>query len=128
MNEKSKKITAAKSVEKPITATTFHEIMKDLETAEDNLVRILEIASETCEILQDAPLCDHDRIGQLATEYNENLQKTFKLVHNHVDILSMEPKLSETDNFTQELQRIDEMGKQLVEDRRKLDQQLLAKE
>jgi hypothetical protein len=40
----------------------------------------------------------------------------------------MEPKLSETDNFTQELQRIDEMGKQLVVDRRKLDQQLLAKE
>jgi hypothetical protein len=95
------------------TTASFYEALHDLEQAEDNILRVLEIASKTCEILQDAPLCDHDEIEKLATEYNDRLMQTYKLIHQHSNILEQEPILSEDDNFTEEIHHIDELAIEL---------------
>ncbi len=116
-------LTKSGDSEKTTTATAvtteggidYDQIMKDLESAEDNVIRILEIATTTTTLLQDAPLCDHKALTHLSTEYSELLLGAYHKIEKHLDIFEKEPLQLTNHTYEKEIQQLEALAQRLDE-------------
>jgi hypothetical protein len=93
---------------------SFEDTLKDLDNAEDGLLRVIQIATETCHCLQDLPVCDYEKIGKLSSEYNEQLQSVYSLIAKHLKILELEPKIKKKIDITGDLELLDKWSEELA--------------
>jgi hypothetical protein len=93
---------------------SFEDTLKDLDNAEDSLLRVIQIATETCDCLQDIPVCDYEKIGQLSTEYNGQLQSVYSLIAKHLKILELQPKIKKQFDVTADLELLDKWSEELA--------------
>ena len=63
---------------------TFNE----LNQAEDEILRLMEVAEETIHELERIPTCDYDKISNLSKEYLNNLQSIRSKIMNHTHLVN----------------------------------------
>lgn len=95
-------------------------ILKDLETAEDHLERIMGVATETIDQLLEFPLCDYEQIRKRTQEYTDRLKSVYKLIHQNSDILEIEPVVNDLTDVSVELSLLEKAKAELEEEERRL--------
>lgn len=79
-----------------MAASSTEQQMQDLDAAERNVFRILELAGATVAELQGVPACDMDKIGQLAEAYSTTVRDLRANLLAHADLMdSSQPAASE---------------------------------
>ena len=69
---------------------TFNE----LNQAEDEILRLMEVAEETIHELERIPTCDYNKIDNLSKEYLNNLQSIRSKIMNHSHLVNSNTLLS----------------------------------
>lgn len=66
---------------------THEEILQELDAAEAGIKRVMEIARDTMQELQQLPDCDYDRVQGLSQEYLETLKEVKDTLMEHSSTL-----------------------------------------
>ena len=65
----------------------LNNALNELKQAEEDIIRLMEVASETVNELERIPLCDYDKIDDLSKEYLSSLQSIRSKVINHTHLI-----------------------------------------
>ena len=96
------------------------DIIKNLEKLEDNLIRVLEIATETTNILkqpESALSCDYDALQTLSTEYSTSVSNLHKQLLEYGKVLVKPVSSAETNavSISLEIEQLNQTIEELAQ-------------
>ena len=65
----------------------LNNALNELNKAEEDIIRLMEVAQDTVNELERIPLCDYDKIDDLSKEYLSSLQSIRSKVMNHTHLI-----------------------------------------
>jgi len=68
--------------------------LNELNQAEEDVLRLMEVAEETIHELERIPTCDYNKIDNLSKEYLNNLQSIRSKIMNHSHLVNSNTLLS----------------------------------
>ena len=68
--------------------------LNELNQAEEDVLRLMEVAEETIHELERIPTCDYNKIDNLSKEYLNNLQSIRSKIMNHSHLVNSNSLLS----------------------------------
>jgi hypothetical protein len=79
---------------------TLNNALNELNQAEEDIIRLMEVASETVNELERIPLCDYDKIDDLSKEYLSSLQSIRSKVINHTHLIRSSNPITSSSSST----------------------------
>lgn len=87
--------------------------IEQLEIAENEILKSLEIAAKTCSNLQRTPCCDNDQLSKDSADYAKSLVKAHDLISAHVYYLAKPLSSRENIEYRSEISKLDQRISQL---------------
>ena len=75
--------------------------LNELNQAEEDVLRLMEVAEETIHELERIPTCDYNKIDNLSKEYLNNLQSIRSKIMNHSHLVNSNTLLSTSSSSNQ---------------------------
>lgn len=87
--------------------------IEQLEIAENEILKSLEVAAKTCNNLQRTPCCDHDQLTKDSDEYAKSLSTAHDIISNYLFYLAKPLPSKEIIEYKNELKKMDQLISEL---------------